>query len=75
MLLVSVESLINAYFVSLAQDTFDCSSNTTTAIRILLLLLLLLLLFCNNFFLPFKNFYNNTHTKKHSKATIRITIT
>ena len=63
LLLVSVESLINAYFVSLAQDTFDCSSNTTTAIRILLLLLLLLLLlFCNNFFYLLRIFIT-THKK------------
>lgn len=34
-LLASVETLINVYFVSLVQGTFDCSSNTTKTIQIL----------------------------------------
>ena len=35
LLLASVDTLINVYFVSLPQGTFDCSSNATTKIRIL----------------------------------------
>ena len=35
LLLVSLESLMNVYFVSLAQGTFDCSSNVTTTVQIL----------------------------------------
>ena len=34
LLLASVDTLINIYFVSLPQGTFDCSSNATTKIRI-----------------------------------------
>ena len=34
-LLASVESLMNIYLVSLAQRTFDCSSNAITTVRIL----------------------------------------
>ena len=35
LLLALVESLINIYFVSLAQGTFNCSSNTLTTIWVL----------------------------------------